>query len=467
VCSLQTGCPEPWGMPPAGMCWSGGIGAAADRLRIRQKLFPVVADGIGMLGGRTWIAMVLLALLPSVAGQEPAKILVMGNPGNIRVVANWLEGDPLADPRQVPARTHLTDLQGSDIQRFIRLYFPRNYEQMLEYEYIMLVMLEVFHLTDDQQSMIYNAMYKDGRGGFQDRSVMSMAEYIAHAWAQSFLSEAFPSDAQKVVSQKFYHERMYLRHVINNNPNVPKILSPYRDFEGVETAIAVGTTCIAIPRDGAVVTSYIIGDFNEGYAGAYPDSRFKSPGWMPHSLFWEYGNATTWTHNDMLGGDLYWNPAHNPYSIDMLLAEFMFATGRDLPEDVVLVHFLRGKFGEYSATKGFIYSILDFVDKFGASGTPITNKVQEINAIADEGKSLYLRQDYIASSQKMDGAIAQMEALRGETMKLKDRALFWVYVTEWLAVSGVALIAGAGIWTLMVRRRLYREVTVTRLGAAE
>ena len=47
--------------------------------------------------------------------------------------------------------------------------------------------------------------------------------------------------------------------------------------------------------------------------------------------------------------------------------------------------------------------------------------------------------------------------------RIKERTLLWVYVVEWLSVTGVSLFSGLIVWTLMVRRRLYREVGETRL----
>jgi hypothetical protein len=47
--------------------------------------------------------------------------------------------------------------------------------------------------------------------------------------------------------------------------------------------------------------------------------------------------------------------------------------------------------------------------------------------------------------------------------KAKDAALFWVYVIEWLVTAATPFISGFVLWTLMLRRRLYREVTATRL----
>lgn len=45
-----------------------------------------------------------------------------------------------------------------------------------------------------------------------------------------------------------------------------------------------------------------------------------------------------------------------------------------------------------------------------------------------------------------------------------NRALLWIHVINWLVVCGTFMASGFVLWTLMVRRRLYREVASTRLG---
>lgn len=45
--------------------------------------------------------------------------------------------------------------------------------------------------------------------------------------------------------------------------------------------------------------------------------------------------------------------------------------------------------------------------------------------------------------------------------------MLWVYVTEWLVVSSTGMVCGFILWTVMVRRALYRAVQETRLGRAE
>jgi len=62
----------------------------------------------------------------------------------------------------------------------------------------------------------------------------------------------------------------------------------------------------------------------------------------------------------------------------------------------------------------------------------------------------------------LDGIKEEFEALSLELIDLKDKALLWIYIAEWSAVSGTAVACGVVLWTLMIRRRLYREVGTTR-----
>jgi hypothetical protein len=63
----------------------------------------------------------------------------------------------------------------------------------------------------------------------------------------------------------------------------------------------------------------------------------------------------------------------------------------------------------------------------------------------------------------LDRAHEGFEALSQRALKLKDRALAWVYLVEYLSVTGTAMASGFILWTLMVRRRAFTEVGTTRL----
>ncbi len=67
----------------------------------------------------------------------------------------------------------------------------------------------------------------------------------------------------------------------------------------------------------------------------------------------------------------------------------------------------------------------------------------------------------------LEDAIAGMQAVSQEAEKAMHRALIWVYVSEWFVVTGTSLASAFVLWTLMVRRRMYREVDITRLRRHE
>ena len=58
---------------------------------------------------------------------------------------------------------------------------------------------------------------------------------------------------------------------------------------------------------------------------------------------------------------------------------------------------------------------------------------------------------------------SKLKEITALAVQLKDQALFWVFISEWLAVTSAAIFAGILVWTLMIRRKAYRPVKVTRL----
>ncbi len=416
-------------------------------------------------GRPTLCLLLLLAILldPGLCeGAERVDVLVMGRPGLIDPILNILISDPLTDPTAVLLRD-MGGYDAKDVVKSVRLYFPRSYEDLAEFGFIMFLGIDVRFFAPQQTQMLYDAIHDEGVGAMADRSVMSSNTETAVPWADSIVSDTFPNDADAVVRLGTWCLMRQVRYVINANPGVPPVYAAYAGLQGSEfTFPGEGSTaCITIPKEGAVVTTYMVGGFNLGYSGSLPDPRFRTPGWVPHSMFWVYGNGTTWSHGERTTE--YWNWINNPYGPDMLMAEIIFSAGRRLPDDVVLVHNLRSKFWEYAASSSVTMSFLEFIDTFGADTSTISAMMARADERTKEAKSLYLDQEYSASLSAMDDALGQMERLTVEALKLRDRALAWIHLIEWLAVTGAFLLSGFGVWTLMIRRRFYREVATTRL----
>jgi hypothetical protein len=110
-----------------------------------------------------------------------------------------------------------------------------------------------------------------------------------------------------------------------------------------------------------------------------------------------------------------------------------------------------------------MFSLLDFADSFGANTRDIHLKMQEVDGTRLTSYQKYREFAFADAMEVMDSAMSEFETLRNDAMDLKNNALFWVFLTQWVVVTGTSLICGFIIWSLMVRRRLYRDVGTTRL----
>ncbi len=50
-----------------------------------------------------------------------------------------------------------------------------------------------------------------------------------------------------------------------------------------------------------------------------------------------------------------------------------------------------------------------------------------------------------------------------QVVKIKDNVLIWVYAVEWLTVTATIMLSSFTLWTVMIRRKLYRQVGTTQL----
>jgi hypothetical protein len=148
--------------------------------------------------------------------------------------------------------------------------------------------------------------------------------------------------------------------------------------------------------------------------------------------------------------------------MDIFLNIMLYSTGRELPTDILQVHDLRRKYWQFNEEKSLLISLFEFVDKFGANTRYLEEEIGEADRLKELSFDQYRRQLYSEALSSIDGGIEIMLDISNRAMELKDRALFWVYLTEWSAVTGTLFVSGFVVYDLLVRRRLYREVDTTR-----
>ena len=114
--------------------------------------------------------------------------------------------------------------------------------------------------------------------------------------------------------------------------------------------------------------------------------------------------------------------------------------------------------------RNLFVSVLEFVEKFGADTGELYDELLAVDAgIFMDAKVAYMEGDYPDALSMSKVGNEEIKVLVDRALEARERALLWIFVIEWLTVSGTSMISGFVLWTLMVRRRIYREVETTRL----
>jgi hypothetical protein len=153
---------------------------------------------------------------------------------------------------------------------------------------------------------------------------------------------------------------------------------------------------------------------------------------------------------------------HYPYLMDFIFNQMFYIANLPYPEDLELVHMLRTMFVTYEDRKKATMAVLDFVVKFGANPSRPAEMLDDIESRHLEASNLYLTQDFEGARDLLTPLLGEFSEVDVELLEAKNRALFWVYLIEWMAVSSTCMITGVILWTLMIRRKLYRSVSTTK-----
>ena len=355
-------------------------------------------------------------------------------------ILQWLATDFAVQWQELP-----TDVDGvmGDIaaRKIVRIYTPRTLEKLLESYDILLLLEPRMWFTDTEIRMFTDSidlgvstlltLWPDIRG------------YISLVYSE--LAQVYPHDFWP--SYQSGGNQAYVVKV--KEGNLP-VLTPFIPL-GIEEFPGKGTRPIH-PKQGSITWAWAI---KSGIGGSERDE---------YMISWEYGESEA--RNWVIGVDVdeqWFNPgAGNKYGGDIILNMLYYSAGKPLPHDLGILLGIRAAFYRYTLEKRLLFTVIEFVDSFGANTQILEQKLSE----ADDGKesavTYYLEGDYVASFDKTMEMIEYILVLNEEAIRVKERALLWVYMTEWSVVSGANLLVGFVLYTLMVKRRLYREVQVTR-----
>ena len=118
------------------------------------------------------------------------------------------------------------------------------------------------------------------------------------------------------------------------------------------------------------------------------------------------------------------------------------ASGREFPADPMMVHLLREGFLKFDLARATLGAVLQFAEKFGANTNQLYGKLSSIEERKDDADGAYMSGEFEESNGIMGELFGELEGLDREGVKLKDRALAWVFAIEWLVVSGTLMVCG-------------------------
>lgn len=329
-----------------------------------------------------------------------------------------------------------------DLHRLVRLYMPRTFDDMVA-SYDVIVFFEAnVHAVGLHVEKLARAVSDGGLGLLMVGGWQSFGGATGYPpWGETAIGPLLPTE--DIIGQ--WHDSTQHRIVIDKPENEFMKSIPWN----------LG--------DPALHGSVWDHNFLKVRAGAEQLARVVSPNCdAPLMVTWRLeGGPRTFSFASEGGWRLF-SMARWRYDYDFCSNLLIYLDDRPVPQDITLVQAARSKIFEVATRRSMLISLLDFCESFGASTQSIVHRLDELDQVTAEAMPQYLDLQFEDAIESYKTAAKIMEDIEKEAMKLKQRALMWVYVIEWLTVTSTALFCGLVLWSLMIRRRLYRQVGYTR-----
>lgn len=396
-----------------------------------------------------------LLMITPVMATERMNMLLMGQvvPETCPLQV-WFNSEPMVEFTMVPTKVHLR-MSFDDARRFIKIYFPRNRDQTEEYDFFMFINPYFEPFTGSQIENMRATIVEGGRGAFQTLGgiTINWAE-LNTPWLESTLAPIFPNDPDAAgVWEGNKLGNLPYKVIVERDETLPPVLKAFLPL-GIEEVPGYWTIVYIAAQEGSTVWARAVGAYPMIAGGPHP--------WL---LSWRFGKGMTWSVADDL--DVPWwcgiyLPSEQRYGLDILMNIVLHSLGKPLPENIVLVNAVRQSFQLYQEMGSRLGSVLDFVEKFGANTARLFDDRERVDLDLESAMEMYLEGRYQDALDASESAIEDLLSLEDDAIELKREALMWVYIIEWATVLGTSMVVGVAVYMLMIRRRLYRQVGLTR-----
>jgi hypothetical protein len=404
--------------------------------------FPEIGSFVQILIKSIFIISVLSPSFSLGVSPEESRIscfLIGSIQANICPLPGFFKEDPLFFYEEDPHQAGLTLEQRI---RHDRLYFPRSRARLLEkFDMVFFADPYIDHFTPRQFGDLHFAFTRSGMPSY-----WSFGPAYGNVIQTTILADILPiSDYQGYFHKPWFADFRRDREAV---------FTPFIEL-GMERIPGEAYAWMR-PRIGSVI---------------WADMR---PLDMPWIVSWrpgQEGAGLTWVFADEF--NLQWwglasgSKGVNPFSLEMMVNMILFSLDRDLISNIFARREARHQISAFRNHKLLIISMLEWADMFGANTFSLSKDLKELDSKVDVALQRYLTEDFEASVSLTKEAFAGLDEIGKGALELKNQALYWVFLIEWMVVTGAAVIGGVVLWTLMVRRRMYRQVTTTRVSALD
>ena len=390
------------------------------------------------------VATILLLLLfvnsaESAGKRDPGtgriKVLYVGEPTGLSPYPMF-EADPLILPYPVKASTVVFSFEIA--RRSMRQYMPRTYNDLSSYQVFILSDANAGVFTASQLKWYTDAVRDKGSGlvmiggneAFGGRGGQT-------SWGTTSVEQVLPVESLNDQWIDGTVEIIEPDHPFIASLPIGPGLDWMRKYDGNKVRLKTGALELAkmVPMTTESVPFWATWRIEEGRTFAIAGD------WTPAGgvvfMRWEY---------------------YGDFAVNLML----YLSDNDLPDDLETMHQARSQFLEYRSDKAYLLNIMEFGEKFGANMIPVGEIIGEADAIHKEAMQAYLDLNLQKSLELLDKSLGTLSDGVEKAINLKDQAMVWIFVIEWTAVTGTFSICGFVLWTLMVRRRLYKEIASTR-----
>ncbi len=355
----------------------------------------------------------------------------------------YFDKDPLFRYAVEPVPPYLSI---AEKQKLDRLYYPRTRKDLIEsYDFMVFADPWIDHFTIRQLHDLDYAFREARMSAFS-----SFGQSWQLVWEATILIEIWPIYQYQYLHHSPYRIAFREEREPIFDPFIELGIEDVRGNAYHEMTVRHGSTLWAEMQPNKLpwLVSWRPGGTNAGIVWVVPGAF--DPAWWGVGRWMEAGV-------DRPGTDV------NPYAIDFATNLILYSLDRPLITDILSRREARRLISAFKTQKLLVLSMMEWADNFGANILSLSGRLTDLEFIVENATVFYLEQDYPQTTSIMQQMSTRIIGLTRDAVKLKDEALFWVYTIEWMVVSSVAAVASFGLWTLMVRRRMYRAVRVTRL----